>query len=436
MNLQFIGATDDVTGSMTLLHHSKGKILIDSGLYQGTHDIVKKNIRELPFDPKTISAIILTHAHLDHSGYIPRLIKLGFRGNIFCTKATAKLAQIIINDSAHLIEKNENNPLHSFYDKNDATVATSLFKPTEFHHSFKLFDLTITLIPAGHILGAASVVIKGEKTIVFSGDLGRKNDPLLNAPENCPPCDIIVMESTYGGKIRQGNLHDELSHFLKKIKDGSKVGIIASFAVARAQMLQFLITEYFRQHPEEKLRVVIDGPMMAKANILYKQFAELTKESIKLKHALENVEIIEHERQWTSLKKKDGPLVIITSSGMVSGGRIWRYLENWQDDTNACLFLPGFQGIGTTGRALSLGERTIHDEAGKIIHWRGEVLTSESFSSHADQNELIEWLNLVDKETQIFLNHGEISSKQQLQIKLTDLGFHKVSIATTNEIKV
>lgn len=430
MNIKFLGAIEDVTGSMILLEFSKRKILIDCGLYQGTNEVVKKNLRSLPFNPKEITDVILTHAHLDHSGFIPRLVKLGFRGNIYATKPTLKLARIIMNDSAHIIEKSEHHILKSFYEMQDVEIAISLFKSKKFNETFDIEGLSVTLLAAGHILGAASVFITdGDKRIVFSGDLGRLNDPLIPPPEKCPETDILVIESTYGGKVREGDLEEELFNFLKKIKKESRVGIIASFAVARAQSLITLVHQFYENHPEEKIRFVIDGPMMTAANKIYKEFSHETTRPQELLKALEEVEVIDHARQWESISKKEGPLLIITSSGMVSGGRIWRYLENWQDDNKACLFLPGYQAIGTAGRALSEGVRIIHDEQGKEVHWSGEVISSGAFSSHADQNELLSWISDLKKDTQIFINHGEKISKEKMKAKLQEIGFTNVSIA-------
>ncbi|MDO9181110.1 MAG: MBL fold metallo-hydrolase [Bacteriovorax sp.] len=429
MKIKFIGATEDVTGSMTLLETPACKILIDCGLYQGIPSVVKKNLRPLPFNPKEINAIILTHAHLDHCGHIPRLVKLGFRGNIYSTKATLKLAHLIMNDSAHILEKNEHHLLQDFYEPEDVVIATSLFKAKKHHEPFSLLGMEITFLPAGHILGASSVHIKGEKSITFSGDLGRSDDPIIFPPEKCPMTDILVMESTYGGKNRNGDLEKELKDFLNKIRTNSKIGIIASFAVARSQMLITLIHDYYLSHPEEKIRLVIDGPMMTEANKIYREFKDYTKHPQNLEAALNEVEIIEHIREWQSIKKNEGPLIVITSSGMVAGGRIWRYLENWQDDTNACLFLPGYQAEGTAGRALKEGERTIHDEQGKIIKWSGEVISSEAFSSHADQNELVSWISEIDKKTQIYLNHGEVEAKIKFKELLISLGYQNVLIA-------
>lgn len=430
MKIHFIGATQDVTGSMTLVSNERGMILIDCGLYQGTSDIVKRNLDPLSFNPKEIQAIILTHAHLDHSGFIPRLVKLGFRGSIYCTRATMKLAKVIMLDSAKILEKNEDHILHSFYALEDVMTATSFFKTKDFHEVFEVLGMEASFFSAGHILGAASVVIKGDKTVVFSGDLGRKNDPINEPPEECPPADIVIMESTYGASIRKSVIQDDLKNFLNKVKKESKVGIIASFAVARAQLLITLIYNYYLQHPEEKVRLVIDGPMMVEANKIYKEFSKNTKLANDLMTALSEVEIIDQLREWESIRKQEGPLVVITSSGMVSGGRVWRYIQNWQDDSNACLFLPGYQGAGTPGRSLSEGNRIIYDEEGKKIHWRGEVITSDAFSSHADQSELVSWLKNVKPETQIYLLHGENDSKKALKKKLEEIGYKHVDLAT------
>lgn len=435
MEIQFIGAIDDVTGSMSLISNSKGKILIDCGMYQGERDVVKKNMTPLPFDAKEIDAIILTHAHLDHSGFIPKLVKDGFRGSIFSTRPTMKLAKIIILDSAKLLQ-DEKNPLYSLYEVEDAVKATSFFKIKKYFESFEVIGLKMSFIPAGHILGAASVVIKGSKTLVFSGDLGRFNDPIIEAPEFCPETDMLVIETTYGGKIRQDTIEDDLERFISTVKDNSKVGIVASFAVARGQMLITMITKYFNEHPDKRIRVVIDGPMMSEANNVYKEFSDQTKCPNLVKDALSEIEVIDQEREWDSIQKKEGPLIVISSSGMVSGGRVMRYLQNWQQDSNALLFLPGFQGKGTAGKALSSGERIIFNEKGEKIHWHGDVMTSEAFSSHADQNELIYWLKNIKKETLIYLNHGEEDSKQKFKKLLLEKGYRNVFIAGKEPVEL
>ncbi len=437
MKLTFVGATDEVTGSMTLVQTPAGKILIDCGMHQGSFESVQKNLNPLPFDPRDIKAIFLTHAHLDHSGSIPHLVKLGFRGSIFCTRATMKLALLIMADSAHIIEETENHPLKNYYGVEEVVKTTSFFVVKEMGSTFSFLDLKVSMLPAGHILGAVSYLFEDEdkKRVVFSGDLGRHDDPLNSPPPPCPKADVVVLESTYGGKLRKGDLQKDLTDFLKLVKRESKVGIIASFAVSRAQLLITLIHQYNFEHPEDKVRFVIDGPMMSGANRIYQQFTELTEMAEELRHALGDVEVIDNIREWHSIQKQKGPIVIISSSGMITGGRIWRYLENWQDDKNAVLFLPGYQAANTAGRKLSEGVREVKNEEGKIIHWSGSVISSQAFSSHADQDELIEWISELDKSTHIYLNHGDPDAKVALRKKLKSLGFEKCDIAQAERLE-
>lgn len=436
MKIQFWGSTDDVTGSMTLLELPAGKILIDCGLTQGREETVKKNLLSPPFEANEIEAIILTHAHLDHCGYIPKLVKDGFRGSIICTPATMRLAKIIMADSAKLQEgRDEDKIQNPLYTTIDVTVATSLFQPKEFGHRFKIAGALATFRPAGHILGAASVFIESNKNIVFSGDLGRAHDPIIPTAMRCPPTDMIVMESTYGGKDRTGILENDLHSFLVKIHQEKKVGIVASFAVARAQLLITLIHRFFERHPEYKSRLVIDGPMMKEANKVYKDFASSTNLSQDVFESIDEVDSIDSLGEWDNLKTKTGPLIIITSSGMVTGGRIWRHLKNWQNDENALLFLPGYQAEGTAGKRLSEGYREIADSNGERIVWTGEIMHSEAFSSHADQSELLDWVQDVDKNTEIYLLHGENDSKIILREKLLGNGYKNIIIPTRGYVR-
>jgi metallo-beta-lactamase family protein len=418
MEITFWGATEDVTGSMTFVRMQEGLIAIDSGFTQGSAEALKLNDLQLPYHPGDIKAVILTHAHLDHSGYLPLLVKKGFKGPVYCTKATAHLARIILKDSASLEDQ-------SYYEDEDVTKTLQLIRPLDWHQTQVLCGGSFSLFPAGHILGASSVMLHGNnKTLVFSGDLGRKDDPILPAAESCPIVDAVVMESTYGGKIREGGLEKDLHTFLMKISRESRVGIVASFAVARGQMLITLINDFFSRHPEEKIRVVFDSPMMAKANEVYKSFAELTKIPDSIRVALSSLESIEHEGQWESLRKKKGPLLIISSSGMLTGGRIGRHLLNWSQDSGAVLFLPGYQAHGTPGRSLLEGKRVLKGPGDYSFEWKGEVIGSDAFSSHADQNELLEWTKDLLPGTEIYLIHGEEKSKEELKKKLSLKGMN------------
>lgn len=414
MNITFWGATEDVTGSMTFLEIGEKLILIDAGMAQGDSEAEKINTQKLPFEEKSIDAIFITHAHLDHSGYLPRLVKKGFRGHIYCTPPTAQLVRIILEDSASLIDEN-------FYSSKEVLATISMINAREWNWPVKIDDSTFTFIPAGHILGASSLVIESEgKKIVFSGDLGRQDDILIPPPPPCPKADVIVMESTYGAKERRGNPKEELENFILGLSKNQSVGIIASFAVARAQMLLTLIYEYLGTHPDNKVRVYMDGPMMKEANRVYKRFAYQTNLPEDLFQALDNIESIDFVRQWDSIKRKDGPLLIISSSGMLTGGRIWRHLQNWQHDPEAVLFLPGYQAAGTPGRALAMGERTLYGRNEEQTTWSGKVIFSEAFSSHADQDELITWVSKENTKARVFLLHGEKESKKVLQEKLRD----------------
>lgn len=412
MIITFLGATTEVTGSMTLVDLPEGKILVDCGMQQGLDETEKLNLLPFPFDPHEIKAVLLTHAHLDHCGMLPKLVREGFTGTIYSHKATLELTKLILEDSASINDK--------YYDLPDVRKTLNQCKAVDWTETQTIVGASVKFFPAGHILGASSVKIASErKSVMFSGDLGRKNDLLIKSPETSPSVDLVIMESTYGGKNRQGNSEKELHSFLMDLSRNKKTGIIASFAVARGQLLLTMINEFFIRHPEDKFPVYVDSPMMEEACEVYKHFAHLTLMPKSLQEAMKSYEHIHHARQWESLKKKSGPLLIISSSGMMTGGRIARHLENWQDDKKAVLFLPGYQGEGTPGRSFMNGERVLKATHYDTINWSGEVLGSEAFSSHADQSELINWLG---NNKRVCLIHGEKESKEKLQSKLQEMG--------------
>ncbi len=412
MEIIFWGATQTVTGSMTFIKLPEGIICVDAGLYQGTEDIEKLNDTTLPFKPSDIKLVVLTHAHLDHSGLLPYLVKHGFKGSILCTKATSALVKIILEDSAKIMEKN-------YYDLKDVQKTLNLIKTIKWDESISLLGGSFRLLPAGHILGASSAeIMANNRKVIVSGDLGRSDDPLMNAPNPCPDCDAVILESTYGSRNRTGSIDQEIELFINRVINHSTVGIIASFAVARAQLIINAINEYFLLHPEKKIQVHLDSPMMLQANKVYKKFSFLTKNPETLKKYIESSSFVEYQNQWDHLKKKTGPLIIISSSGMLSGGRILRYLENWQHDKKAILYLAGHQSEGSPGLKLIEGQREIAISEENPIYWNGEILTSDAFSSHADQEELIAWTKKLNKKTPIYLIHGNNESKIKLKAEL------------------
>lgn len=417
MRMTFLGATEEVTGSMTLVEINGELGLVDCGLYQGDEETKEKNFLKLPFSPRDLKKIILTHAHLDHSGYLPRLVKKGFKGKIICTPATAALVKIILRDSASL-NKDSPDPL---YDREDVKHTLRLLQIEDWNKNFDFLGESAKFIPAGHILGASSFIIDGPKRVVFSGDLGRQDDFLMPAPPFCPPADVVVMESTYGGRLRSGNMQEDMKQFLERVKQQEKVGIIASFALARGQVLMPLIEELFNQYPNLRVPIFFDSPMMKEANLVYQRYRHLTKLPEQMHSALDKTESLDFLGQWKSLSKKNGPMIIIASSGMVSGGRIFRSLSNWQSDPNAVLFLVGYQGENTPGRGLLEGNRTIYDNEGNPINWLGEINFSEAFSSHADHDELIDWVKDSGAK-HVFLIHGEADAKKALKESLKLIG--------------
>lgn len=429
MKIHFWGATEDVTGSMTFVQLPEGNIMVDCGLTQGSEETERTNYLPLPpHAAQSIKAVIITHAHLDHSGYLPRLVKNGFRGEIYCTPATAKLMRIILLDSAGLAED-------GFYEESDVVMTMKLVRPREWNDRFLVAGAEVSLVPAGHILGASSVIIRNNgKKVLFSGDLGRTADPILLPYPPSPQADVVIMESTYGGKVQKGDMEKELHSFLMTVSREARVGIIASFAVARAQTLLTMIHEFHERHPEDKVRVVFDSPMMKEANRVYLQYSQMTSRAEALYTALDSADAIEYQREWESLKKKQGPLVIVSSSGMLTGGRINRHLANWKDDAKAILFLPGYQAEGTPGRSFVEGHRSFRGPNEETLTWLGEVWTSEAFSSHADQQELLTWVGTENKDAAIYLLHGETESKRTLSQKLTELGYKNVRIPVKGEM--
>jgi metallo-beta-lactamase family protein len=432
MRIQFLGAAGTVTGSKYLLESSRGtKILIDCGLFQGIKDLRLRNWKEFPVAIESITAIVLSHAHIDHSGYIPRLVQKGFNKSIYCTPATKALAEILLEDSAYIKEEeaayanykhfSKHHPALPLYTKQDVAQSLPLFKQINFNQDFEIQDFKVRFLPAGHILGASSILIQCDnKKVLFSGDLGRNNDLLMKAPTIPPDCDYLILEGTYGDRLHEKtNPILALEKHITQIKQNKSILLIPSFAVGRSQLLLYCIYEVFKRNPLLRMPVFINSPMANEVTDLYKKFNDehkLNEETIVdfLKTAL-FIKSIEESKQ---LNKLHGPMIIIAASGMLAGGRILHHLNAFGSDPKNIILLVGFQAPGTRGANLMRGEKQIKFH-GYYHEINAQVLNMDFFSAHADQEELISWVKQLNPAPkQIIITHAEPDAAHILKQKI------------------
>ncbi|MDR2778270.1 MAG: MBL fold metallo-hydrolase [Rickettsiales bacterium] len=426
--ITFLGATKIVTGSKYLLEFRNSKILVDCGLFQGTKDDRQKNRKDIPVEPKDIDAILLTHAHLDHSGYIPLLVKRGFSGFVYCTKATYELCKIILPDSGYLQEEDakyltkkgvtEADGCEPLYTEEDAEKCLDSFKIVRFDDRVKLNDdISFEIKHAGHILGAGIVsVMLGDRKIVFSGDLGRSNDEVLYDPTKISTADYILCESTYGDRVhKNSNQKENLAEIVNKtVSRGGNV-IIPAFAVGRTQLLLYYLYQLKKQRKIAHIPIFVDSPMSIKVTNLLDDFTEEHRLTEK-----ECLEIFDDTRFTTTVEQSKRifehkvPSIVISASGMATGGRILHHLAHYAPDNKNTIVLVGFQANGTRGRYLQDGKKELRIH-GQTIPVNAEVVTLENMSAHADSNELISWLeNFSTRPKKLFLVHGEEKSSTVL----------------------
>ncbi len=442
MKIKFCGATIGVTGSCHLLYTDRHKVLMDCGQFQGNKEMEALNWEPFPFDPESIEAVILSHAHIDHCGRIPLLVKRGFKGDIYCTDATADLLQVMLLDSAYIHEKDAEwqtkknartgkPPVEPLYTVLDAEKALKLVKPILYDQLVELNDeMKIVFNDAGHILGSAITeiwVTEHDQTskIVFSGDLGVKDRPILRDPKKIKKADYLIMESTYGGRFHPENATsiDRLIHIiLDTVKRGGSI-IIPAFAVGRTQELIYELNMFYEHHPEYHdvlgdLNVYVDSPMATTATEVFRKnaqvFDEETKELILSGDNpldFKNLIFTRSTAESQALNMNRAPKIIISASGMCEAGRIRHHLKhNLWDPKNSIVFV-GYQAEGTLGRALIDGVKEVK-LFGETIMVAAEIHNLEGFSGHADQNGLIDWLSGFQKiPKQIFLVHGEEEAK-------------------------
>ncbi|MCW8399425.1 MBL fold metallo-hydrolase [Legionella sp. PATHC038] len=433
MELTFLGATQTVTGSKYLISIRSKKILIDCGLFQGHKELRLRNWSPLPINPSEIDAVILTHAHIDHSGYLPLLVKQGFKGKIYSTPGTKDLCAILLPDSGHLQEdearlankygSSKHQPALPLYTEEEAVAALNQFETIDFNTPHTLFnELTFEFHHAGHIIGAAMIQLTtGNRSIVFTGDIGRLHDPVMKAPSVIEKADYLVMESTYGDRLHDTtNPLPQIGELINQtIKRGGSI-IIPAFAVGRAQSLLYFIYQLKKlgQIPKT-LPVFLDSPMAIDATHLmctYKLDHHLSKEEC---HGVCGTATYIHTAEQSKmLDQQKMPKVIISASGMAQGGRILHHLKAYASDSKNTLLFTGFQAGGTRGARIVNGEKEVKIY-GEMVPIRAHVVAMSSTSAHADYQELLTWLNnFKSPPKKVFITHGEIHSAQSLKEKI------------------
>jgi metallo-beta-lactamase family protein len=450
ISISFLGAAGTVTGSRFLLSNGETRVLVDAGLFQGLKELRLRNWEPFDVDPGQISAMVLTHAHLDHCGYIPSLVKQGFEGKVFSTNYTAKLADIILRDSAriqvedakHAAKKgySKHNPPMALYDEDDANRALERFSATEFNVKVKIAEETfVTFHPAGHILGASVVEIEFfGKRILFSGDLGRPEHPLLTSPEKIPAgaFDAIVIESTYGDREHV----DEPSNLAQIIRETVERGgsiLIPAFAVDRTEVILVELRKLLEAGAIPAIPVYADSPMALRALALYREAINSNSPEIRADvlegkltsdpfDAGQLVELPTVEDSM-SVNNPTSSCIIISASGMATGGRVVHHLANMLPVSKHTIVLVGYQAVGTRGRRLLEGEESVKMH-GKEIPVKAQIEQVNAFSVHADASELVEWLSTSSQPPKkVFIVHGEGDSSIALQDRITrDLGWKSV----------
>ena len=436
MELQFLGATGTVTGSKYLLRAGGKKILVDCGLFQGYKQLRLRNRIELPIAPDEIDVVVLTHAHLDHSGYLPVLVRDGFAGPVLSTAATHDLCGVLLPDSGRLQEEeaeyanrhgfSKHKPALPLYTEEDAFRALARFTPVAFGEDVDLGDgIRLRLSPAGHMLGAASVRIEhGGRSIAFSGDVGRANDPILYPPSPLAPADYLVVESTYGNRRHEdvdplAALEEVLNRTFKR----GGIVIIPSFAVGRAQTLMYLVhTLQQAGRIPKHVPVYLNSPMAAEATRLYLKHHEYHRLSAQEGEAIcAAVRIVATPQDSRHLNEKiRGPAVIIAGSGMATGGRVLHHIKAFGSDPHNTILFAGFQAGGTRGADMVAGAQEVKI-FGDYIPIRAEVKNIDSLSGHADYAEMLDWLRAANmRPRRVFVTHGEAAAADAMRRHIQD----------------
>ena len=433
MQLQFLGATDTVTGSKYLLRHGKQTLLVDCGLFQGYKQLRLRNWEPLPVPPASIDAVILTHAHIDHSGYLPLLARQGFRGRVFCTPGTLDLCRILLPDCGHLLEEeaefanrhktSRHAPALPLYTRDDAERCLKLFEPVGYDTGWEpLPGLQARLSPSGHMVGSSFVRLDdGQRSILFSGDVGRPHDLVLKPPVAMEGADYLVVESTYGDRLHPDtDPLQELGEVIQRTAARGGVVVIPAFAVGRAQSLLHCIQQLKdRGVLHASLPVYLNSPMAASAMQVYLRHADQLRltpaECDALRHSARVVETPDESR---ALNTRHGPMVIVAASGMATGGRVLHHLKAFAPDRRNTILFAGYQAGGTRGARIEGGAASIRI-FGEDVPVRAEVASLDDLSAHADGRELVDWMrSFRQPPRRTFITHGEPAAADAMRLRI------------------
>ncbi len=448
MNIVFLGGTETVTGSKFLLESGDARILVDCGLFQGYKWLRERNWEAPLFDIDGLDAIVLTHAHLDHSGHIPRLYQLGYRGPVYCHRATRDLCAIMLPDSGQILEEDarfyarhglgKHAHPEPLYDARTAERCLELFRPLEFGETVSIKGVRFQLQSAGHILGAGSAILEVEgKRLGFSGDVGRPDDILMYPPQPLPELDLLLMESTYGDRRHPDiDIWQQLADIVNETTSRGGVLLIPSFAVGRAQTVQHMLVTLMDRGEIPGLGIFLDSPMAIDVSDIYCRYAEQHRlgtgdckrmcQGIIYTHSVEESKALEELRY---------PHIIIAGSGMATGGRILHHMKRLLPDHRTTLLFTGFQAGGTRGAHLMAGHRTVKIH-GEYVPCKARIEMLDGLSAHADYRDLTDWLqqSALKSGTPIQLVHGEPDAADALRLYLQDHTKLRVSVAQYRQI--
>lgn len=459
--LAFLGATGTVTGSRFLVDTGNARVLVDCGMYQGLKHLRERNWAPPPVDPATVDAVVLTHAHLDHSGMLPVLVRQGFGGPILATAPTAELAAIVLRDSGHLQEEeaefanrhgfSKHRPALPLYTEEEAATASGRIRPIAFRSPTEIADgVSVTLRPAGHILGSSTVelTIAGPtpRHLLFSGDLGRRGHPILLPPAPPPAADVVVVESTYGNRRHEPRAETErrLADVISRTAARGGTVVIPSFAVDRTEVLLLTLRDLQADSRIPSLPVYADSPMALAVLGVYRRAIAGGDPEVGLRPdpgtdpfdpgALHEVTTPQESRQLNDLQF---PAVIVSASGMATGGRVLHHLERCLPDSRCAVVLPGFQAEGTRGRLLAGGAKTVK-LLGHYVPVHAEICVLDALSAHADGDEIVDWLRgAPHAPSAAFVVHGEPDAGRTLADRLAaDLGWNAAAPTFGERVRV